>query len=216
LNLEVVSRARIAIAAALALLTMAGAAGAAVAVLGWSAGGSRVALHGDAIWPGAGRPAPAVRLRDSAGRQVSLASFRGKVVMLTFLDSHCGQECPIEAAQMGAVDRELPAAARPQIVVISVNPADTPLTVRRFVDKARWTGPWVWLMGSRSQLRPVWKRFGIEVLPTSKTVDGIRVRDIAHSSAIYLLDADGRERTGYVAPFLPRLVEEDVRALESA
>ena len=201
---------------AIVVLTMAGAAGAAVVVLGWSAGGVRLTLHGDAIWPGQGRPAPPVQLRDSAGHRVSLASFRGRVVMLTFLDSHCGQECPVQAAQMAAVDRELAPADRPEIVVVSVNPADTPLTVQRFVHKARWTGPWVWMTGTRSQLVPVWKRFGIEVIRTKKKIDGIRVAGIAHSSAIYLLDANGRERTGYVAPFLPRLVVEDVRALESA
>lgn len=201
---------------AIALLTVAGAAGAAAVVLGWSAGGARLTLHGDAIWPGQGRPAPPVELRDSAGRQVSLASFRGKVVMLTFLDSHCTQECPVEAAQMAAVDRELPPADRPQIVVVSVNPADTPLTVQRFVHKARWAGPWVWMIGTRSQLAPVWRRFGIEVVPTKQKASSTQTQDIAHSSAIYLLDANGRERTGYVAPFLPRLVAEDVRALESA
>jgi cytochrome oxidase Cu insertion factor (SCO1/SenC/PrrC family) len=72
------------------------------------------------------------------------------------------------------------------------------------------------MTGTRSQLRPVWKRFGIEVLKTTKKIDGITVDGIAHSSAIYLLDANGRERTGYVSPFLSRLVIEDVRALESA
>jgi cytochrome oxidase Cu insertion factor (SCO1/SenC/PrrC family) len=210
------SRARITIAAAIALLTMAGAAGAAVVVLGWSAGGSSLTLHGDAIWPGSGRPAPAVRLRDSAGREVSLASFRGHVVMLAFLDSHCGQQCPVQASQMAAVDRGLPAADRPQIVVVSVNPADSRLSVARFVHKARWAGPWVWMTGTRSQLKPVWRKFGIQVLNTTRTIDGIKVPNIAHSSAIYLLDANGRERTGYASPFLPRLVIEDVRALESA
>lgn len=210
------SRMRLVTAAAIVAVTVVAAFAAAAVVLGFSTGSSSKPLHGDAVWPGAGRPAPAVTLRDQAGRDVSLASFRGKVVVLTFLDSHCGQECPVEASQLGAVDRMLPAGQRPEIVVVSVNPADSPLTVHRFVDKARWSGPWVWLMGSRSALKPVWKRFGIEVLPNVQTIDGIKVSGIAHSAAIYLLDPTGNERTGYVAPFLPRLVAEDVRTLESS
>jgi protein SCO1 len=210
------SRTRMVAAAVIGVATIVAAFAAAAVVLGFSTSSSSKPLHGDAVWPGAGRPAPAVTLRDQAGRDVSLASFRGKVVVLTFLDSHCGQECPVEASQLGAVDRMLPAGQRPEIVVVSVNPADSPLTVRRFVDKARWTGPWVWLMGTRSTLKPVWKKFGIEVLPTVKTIDGIKVSGIAHSAAVYLLDRSGNERTGYVAPFLPRLLAEDVRTLESS
>src|SRR5579864_5426672 len=200
------SRMRLVAAAAIGVATIIAASAAAAVLLGFSTGSSSPPLHGDAVWPGAGRPAPPVTLRDQTGRDVSLASFRGKVVVVTFMDSHCGQECPVEASQLGAVDRMLPAGKRPEIVVVSVNPADSPLTVRRFVDKARWTGPWVWLMGTRSTLKPVWKKFGIEVLPTVKTIDGIKVSGIAHSAAVYLLDRNGNERSGYVAPFLPKLV----------
>ena len=48
--------------------------------------------------------------------------------------------------------------------------------------------------------------YGIEVDPTS--------HDIIHSAALYIVDRRGDERSGYVAPFLPKLVTADVRALE--
>jgi protein SCO1/2 len=204
-----------AVAVAIGVATVIAAFAAAAVVLGFSTHSSAKPLHGDAVWPGAGRPAPAVTLRDQAGRAVSLSSFRGHVVAVTFLDSHCRQACPVEAQQLAAVDRMLPPRERPEIVVISVNPADTPATVARFVHKARWTGPWTWLMGTQAQLRPVWRRFAVEVLPPGSVVNGVKVNDIAHSTAMYLIDPSGRERSGYVAPFLPRLVAEDVRTLES-
>jgi protein SCO1/2 len=153
-------------------------------------------------------------LGNSQGGTASLATFHGRVVVLTFLDSHCGQLCPVEASELGVVDRMLPADDRPEIVVVSVNPRDTPLTVRRFVQRARWTGPWVWMTGARGALQSVWKKFGIEVKQTRTAIDGITVTGVGHSSVIYVVDQEGFERTGYVAPFDARLVASDVLSLE--
>ena len=43
------------------------------------------------------RPAPNFTLTSQDGRQVSLASLRGKVVLLTFLDPVCTTDCPLIA-----------------------------------------------------------------------------------------------------------------------
>jgi protein SCO1 len=171
-----------------------------------SGGGSPVRLHGDAVWTAGARPAPPVRLRDQRGRAASLAELRGRVLLVTFMDSHCTTECPVEGHQLAVVQRTFPARSRPEIVVVSVNPADTPRSVRRFARLRGWDGPWRWLMGSSAQLGRVWSAYGIEVDPTS--------HDIVHSAALYIVDRRGDERSGYVAPFLPKLVTADVRALE--
>jgi cytochrome oxidase Cu insertion factor (SCO1/SenC/PrrC family) len=39
--------------------------------------------------------APGFTLTDQSGRPVSLASFRGRTVVLTFMDSHCTDICPL-------------------------------------------------------------------------------------------------------------------------
>src|SRR5260370_11170182 len=39
--------------------------------------------------------APGFTLTDQSGRSVSLTSFRGRTVVLTFMDSHCTDVCPI-------------------------------------------------------------------------------------------------------------------------
>jgi protein SCO1/2 len=169
-------------------------------------GGPPVRLHGDAVWAAGARPAPPVRLRDQHGRAVSLAELRGRVLLVTFMDSHCTTECPVEGHQLAVVQRTFPPRSRPEIVVVSVNPADTPRSVRRFARLRGWHGRWRWLMGSSAELGRVWSAYGIEVDPTS--------HDIIHSAALYIVDRRGDERSGYVAPFLPKLVTADVRALE--
>jgi len=47
----------------------------------------------------ADRPAPPFSLTEQHSRAVSLASLRGKVVLLTFLDPVCTSDCPLEAQE---------------------------------------------------------------------------------------------------------------------
>jgi protein SCO1 len=173
-----------------------------------SRGRASMHLHGDAVWGTGSRPAPPIRLRDQDGRTTTPAALRGRIVLVTFMDSHCTTECPVEGHQLAVVQRAFPASRRPEIVVVSVNPADTPRSARRFARRRGWHGGWRWLMGSAAELRPVWRAYAIEVDPTS--------HDIVHSAALYIVDGHGDERSGYVAPFLPNLVIADVRALERA
>ena len=56
--------------------------------------------------------APAFALTDQDGQPVSLASLRGKVVLLTFLDPVCTADCPLIAQEFRAADLMLGAAAR--------------------------------------------------------------------------------------------------------
>jgi cytochrome oxidase Cu insertion factor (SCO1/SenC/PrrC family) len=105
-------------------------------------------------------------------------------------------------------------------VVVSVNPADTPASVARFVREAGWNHPWRWLLGTRRTLAPVWSAYHIGVrfshgraVQTGKTT--IRVAgSVAHTIALYLIDRRGRERFGYLPPFQPAVVAKEVAALE--
>lgn len=165
------------------------------------------ALHGQAKWPEGARPAPNFTLSDQTGRPFTLASLRGRAVALMFFDSHCTAECPLAGRDFAQAEQLLPASQRPVVVVVSVNPADTPASARAAARK--WglaaAGAWHWTMGTASQLRAVWRAYGIYVRPT-KT-------DIIHTEATYLVDRRGYERTGYLYPFLPNFVALDLRAL---
>lgn len=163
------------------------------------------ALYGQATWPPRAVRAPLFRLRDQHGRRVSLASFRGRSVVIAFMDSLCTAECPLEAAQLAAAMRPLPKRARPQLVIVSVDVADTPRTVAAAARKWRLPPGFEWFLGTRTELAPVWRAYRIDVWVT-KT-------DILHSDAFYVLDRNGDERAGFLSPFIPGLLTRDLRTL---
>jgi protein SCO1/2 len=166
-------------------------------------------LHGQAVWQAGARRAPNIRLRDQTGRVVSLASLRGRPVLLTFLDSQCKSSCPIVGRQLGSVLRRLPAAERPTLVIVSVNhTGDTPTGIRYALAEWHLNGPWAvhWLNAStRAQLASVWRSYGVRVVPTTN--------DVVHSLALYLIDRRGYERTAYLFPFLQGFVQRDLGRL---
>jgi cytochrome oxidase Cu insertion factor (SCO1/SenC/PrrC family) len=170
-------------------------------------------MHGEATWAEGARPAPVIdTLRDQAGHLFSLASLRGHSVAIVFFDSHCHQECPLEGHALAAAEQSLPAAQRPVLVAVSVNPLDTPASAASAA-KA-WglasVAPWHWLIGTRKQLAPVWAAYHVYVSP--HLVNG----DIEHTEAVYLVDRHGDMRSGYLYPFLPQYVTGDLRTLARA
>jgi cytochrome oxidase Cu insertion factor (SCO1/SenC/PrrC family) len=169
----------------------------------------RHGLYGEATWAaGSLRAPPIATLRDQNGASFSLASLKGHPVALAFFDSHCRQECPLEGRQLAAAERRLPAAQRPELLVVSVNPKDTAASVRTAIREWGLAGvaPWHWLMGTHKQLAPIWAAYHIQVSPP---IDG----DINHTEALYLIDRRGYERAGYLWPFASRFATYDMRAL---
>jgi protein SCO1 len=166
------------------------------------------ALHGQASWGAGERAAPPFRLRDQNRRVVSLPELRDRPVLLTFLDSRCVEQCPLAGRQLGTILRGMPAADRPTLLIVSVNPAgDTPASIRHATAAWRLAGPyrWRWLRGKRSELAAVWRAYGIAVEPRTNT--------ITHGLTLYLIDRRGFERTGYLFPFLPNFVALDLQTL---
>jgi cytochrome oxidase Cu insertion factor (SCO1/SenC/PrrC family) len=165
-------------------------------------------LHGQATWAAGERRAPGFALRDQDGRRVSLAQLRGHPVALTFLDSRCHGRCPAEGRMLGVMLRQMHAAARPTLVVVSVDPpGDTRASIRHAMAQWRLAGPWRshWLRGTSAELARVWRDYGIGVQPTAG--------DIAHGMSLYLVDGKGFERSGYLFPYLPNFVALDLQAL---
>jgi cytochrome oxidase Cu insertion factor (SCO1/SenC/PrrC family) len=169
---------------------------------------TRFGMYGPAAWAEGARPAPPITtLRDQTGRLFSLSSLRGRTVAMAFFDSHCNQACPLEGRALAAAERALPAAQRPVLVIVSVNPRDTPASERAAARK--WglaaAGSWHWLSGAHAQLARVWKAYRIFVQPTKS--------DIVHTEALYLIDRGGYERSAYLYPFIPGSVSHDLTSL---
>ena len=142
-------------------------------------------------------------LRDQDGKTVSLASYRGRPVILTFMYSTCRDTCPLTAQQIkGAMDdlgHDVPALA------VSVDPAqDTPTRARRFLLRQGLTGRMRFLLGDRAQLAPVWKAYGIR--PQGKGFE--------HTAYVVLVDGKGVQRVGWpVDKLTPEGLAHDLRLL---
>ncbi len=64
-----------------------------------------------------------LRLNDATGKPVTLADFRGKVVVLFFGYTHCPQICPTTLADLAQVMRELGKDAdRVQVLFVTLDP----------------------------------------------------------------------------------------------
>lgn len=181
----------------------------AVAVLAFVAL-SRSTPAGSAPFRGAIRPPglslPSLRLRDQDGRAVDLAALRGRPVVLTFLYTRCRETCPLTAQQVrGALDglgHDVPALA------VSVDPAgDTPARARAFLSREHLSGRMRYLLGSSSELQPVWRAFGVSGQSAEQE----------HSVALVLLDRAGRQRVGFgVDDLTADAIAHDLRLLEKA
>lgn len=156
-------------------------------------------------WAPGAEPAPAFTLRDQHGKAVSLRSLGGRPVALTFLDSHCTRECPVEGRVLQQVLEQV-RGTRAAVVVVSVDPwADTPGSTRAFAARAHWQGDWHWLLGRRAALAPVWRAFHVAV----ERVPG----DILHDVALYVIDGHGDLRAAYLFPFTADAVASNLRDL---
>jgi cytochrome oxidase Cu insertion factor (SCO1/SenC/PrrC family) len=139
--------------------------------------------------------APGFTLTDQSGRPVSLASLRGRTVVLTFMDSHCTDICPLVSREFINARKDLGSAAR-NVVFIAVNVNQYH---RRIADVASYSGAegldsigsWHFVTGPLRDLRTVWNNYQIMVHAPSRDAD------VIHTSLIYFIDPHGRER--YVA-----------------
>jgi cytochrome oxidase Cu insertion factor (SCO1/SenC/PrrC family) len=136
--------------------------------------------------------APAFALTDQDGRQVSLASLRGKVVLLTFLDPVCTNDCPEIAQEFKGADQVLGASARHvELVAIVANPLYRSIAYTRAFDtQERLTSVpnWLYLTGSLAQLEQAWRNYAIaaQILPAGGM--------IAHTDVAYVIDPSGYTR----------------------
>ncbi len=138
-------------------------------------------------------PAPAFSLTDQDGRAVTLASLRGKVVLLTFLDDTCSSDCPLIAQEFRQAGQLLGAdTARVELVAINYNPIDTQVSYIQAFDRQEGLAGvpnWRYLTGTLAQLQQVWRQYAIvppEILPAGSM--------IGHGDYAFVIDQTGHMR----------------------
>jgi len=169
-----------------------------------------------AAWPAGQRPAPDFGLVDQFGQRVAPSAYRGRPVLITFIDPLCRNLCPLEAHVLNQLDRSLPAAQRPEIIAVSVDLwADTRADLLQDYSKWSLVPQWRWAVGSASQLESVWQHYAVEVDVETKRIAGTTVHFIGHDEMAYLIDPRGYERALFVWPFRPADVERTLRQLRT-
>ena len=134
---------------------------------------------------------------------MTASALRGRPVVVTFIYSTCEDTCPAQVQSIrGALDdlgRDV------QVLGVSVDPAgDTPERARAFLLEQSMTGRMEFVLGTRAELEPLWRAFGIA--PQREGRD--------HSAYTVLVDGDGRQRIGFPAAQLtPRRLAHDLARL---
>jgi cytochrome oxidase Cu insertion factor (SCO1/SenC/PrrC family) len=142
--------------------------------------------------PVPGVTAPGFTLTDQNGHTLSLASLRGKVVVLEFMDPHCTDICPIVSQEYVDAYHDLgPLASKVVFAAVNVNQYHAAVAdVAAFSRAHQLTSipGWHFFTGPVKKLRAVWRDYNIEV--AAPHPDG----DILHTSAVYFIDQQGKER----------------------
>jgi protein SCO1/2 len=159
------------------------------------------------------KPAPAIGLRNYlGGPRVNVGQFRGKVVLVTFLYTHCPDICPLITANLRIAQNLMgpKLASKTQIIAVSVDPrGDTRQTVAAFLKVHGMTGRMLYLTGSAQELGRVWQAWGVGSERDAQQPDFVN-----HSALVYGIDAQGRLRTIYISDsWKPSEIAHDVPLL---
>lgn len=138
------------------------------------------------------RAAPGFQLTDQRGRSLSLRSFRGRVVVLEFMDPHCTDICPIVSQEFVDAYHDL-GSARSKVAFVAVNVNQYHLTVSAVAafsaqHQLDTIPDWHFFTGSYPTLRSVWSAYNIAVESRGPNAD------VIHSSIIYFIGPHGHER----------------------
>ncbi|MCL2420093.1 MAG: SCO family protein, partial [Conexibacteraceae bacterium] len=154
--------------------------------------GTNAELDPGTALPGA--PAPGFTLVDESGHRVSLAQYRGKVVVLSFVDDECQTICPLTTQAMLDAKASLGKAGKDvQLLGVNANWKSTQVEdVLNYTEQHGLAGQWHFLTtsGPLPQLERVWTAYHVN----EKALMQDGSNDIEHVAATYIIDSKGRLR----------------------
>ena len=136
------------------------------------------------------RLAPEFSLPGSDGAQVTLARYRGKVVLMAFGYTSCAAVCPITLATLAEARKRLgPAAGAVQVIFVTVDPErDDAAHMKDFL--AEFDPSFIGATGTPDALAAVRQNYGVTAIRHGTGDDYV----MDHSSSIYLIDRAGKLR----------------------
>lgn len=166
--------------------------------------GARIGQRLDTPLPAAAANAVLVT---SSGRRLSIASLRGRVVVISDVMTLCQETCPLDTANIVAAARAAERAGLGSRIVflsVTIDPArDTQAQLaayRRLFAPA--PADWLTATGSPAQLSAMWRALGVYIkrapdsppLPRNWRTGAPLHYDLTHSDEVFFVDPAGRER----------------------
>ena len=153
------------------------------------------------------RLAPNFQLTDQMGKSVSLAQFKGKPVVLSFLYTHCPDVCPLTAERLHTTMLKLGKQAQDVgILAVSTDPKrDTADEALKFSRAHNMQDYWHFLIGKEQTLSPIWSQYSIDAQQQQQIVN--------HTMVLYVIDKQGRERVLLGSDFTPDQMTKDLQIL---
>ncbi len=133
-------------------------------------------------------PAPNFALTGQFGQPVTLNAYRGKTVVISFVDSQCTTICPLTTSTMtAAVDSLGPDSSRVQLLGINANPLALSVSdVHAYSQAHDLLYRWDFLTGSKARLSSVWRDYHVYTAAIGNNID--------HDPAVIVIDPAGHER----------------------
>ncbi len=158
-------------------------------------------------------PAPDFTLVNQDGVGVALHQFRGRLVILTFIYTHCPDVCPLTTAKLVAVQNDLKKRGwfGPKVVLLTMTfdpRRDTPAVMKAYAAKFKVDhSAWHFLSGDPAAVMRVVRTYRVPVRPSAK--GGF----IDHGLPTLVIDQQGHILGYYNPDFRPQDVVRDLTHL---
>jgi protein SCO1 len=154
---------------------------------------------------------PKVSLTDQNGKAISLASLKGKPVLVAFIHTSCEGPCELITTEMKSVARSLGPGFQSEVTMVSIttDPKEdgAPELLAYAKKQGVNTDGWVFLTGTPAEIRRLLVLYGVSAEDD----------DSAHVLELFLLSADGvgvRRYNGIATH--PETIASDIRKTASA
>lgn len=161
------------------------------------------------------RPLPPMAFVDQQGQPFGPERLRGHWSILFFGFTHCPDVCPTTLALLAQVEKQLtdlPTEQRPQIILMSVDPArDTPEQLAGYVKS--FSPTFTGVTGEQAAMHEFALKLGVPVAITQLSGGGYTVD---HSAAIFIVDPSGSLRALSSTPHNVPIIASDFRSIVAA
>ncbi len=143
-------------------------------------------------------PAADFSLVDQKGDTFRLSSTKGKVVVLSFIYTHCADICPFMTMKLVAARDLLGAdSSKAVFVAITTDPErDTQAMAASYSKEAGLYDYWHFLTGSPAEIAKVWTSYGVGVHKVTQTEATIPTAQVGNGAGQYAGLEQSRTRHG--------------------